>query len=201
MINNYNTLVETFVNQQIKWLVADLRPGTVAIDIGANIGDTVIYLAMQDKITKVYAYEPFPFVYAQMVENIKRANYGDKVEMFNAGVLDKDAEYRIEENLNIELSQHLKDYKKGKIIPVLGINRILKNKKNVIIKCIATGSEHQIFNRNINLKNVYRIQIRYRRSYQDIVDVLKSKGFVVKREKDEDTIRFGEVGWIYAYKN
>ena len=48
------------MEQIITGSIQGLRPDTIAIDIGAFIGETAIYLAMQERISKVYSYELMP---------------------------------------------------------------------------------------------------------------------------------------------
>jgi FkbM family methyltransferase len=51
--------------------MVDLRPGDVAVDIGAHVGVVSCYLAKRFKSVKVMAYEPQPDNYVRLLRNIK----------------------------------------------------------------------------------------------------------------------------------
>jgi len=40
----YYSFTETFIMQQYKWLVSDLKENTIALDFGAQAGDSAFYL-------------------------------------------------------------------------------------------------------------------------------------------------------------
>ncbi|MDE1762319.1 MAG: hypothetical protein KGH78_03970 [Candidatus Micrarchaeota archaeon] len=161
-----NMLVETFVVQQYRWLIERLRNGTVAIDIGAGIGDSGVYIAGSDRIRKVHSFEANPSTFRRAKRYIALSPFAKKIEITNRKVED--------------------------------ISGILRGKRNVIIKCDCEGSEHSIFKADLDLSDVYRIQMEYHHGVGAIPGILREKGFRVSTQKLEDTIRFGEVGFIYA---
>ena len=79
MING--DLIGVFFTEDYKFL--DPK-GSVVIDIGANIGDSAIYFALNGA-EKIIALEPYPCSYNLAQENIKINNFNDKVELLNAG--------------------------------------------------------------------------------------------------------------------
>ena len=81
--SNFIALEETFMQTQYAWLVENLRQGTIAIDIGANIGDSAIYLAMQPKVRKIYSYEPYPYLYEQGKRYVRQSIYKNKIILKN----------------------------------------------------------------------------------------------------------------------
>ena len=72
----YNSFVETFVQQQYRWLVQNLKPDTSAIDFGAQAGDSAFYLLYEGKgkIKEILAYEPDNNFFALLSRNIGLAN-------------------------------------------------------------------------------------------------------------------------------
>jgi len=56
----YYSFVETFVEEQYRWLSMGLKEHTTVFDLGAQAGDSAFYLLNnnEDKIDKIYAYEP-----------------------------------------------------------------------------------------------------------------------------------------------
>jgi FkbM family methyltransferase len=63
-----------------------LKPGDVAIDIGAHVGVVSIYLAKRWPGIKVYAYEPSRDNYERLVRNIQTAGVGESVIAKNLAV-------------------------------------------------------------------------------------------------------------------
>ncbi len=183
---------------QYSWLVKDIKPGTTAIDIGANIGDSAFFLAMQARIQKIYAYEPYPYLYNQARRYLRRSPFKRKIVLKNAGIADSPRSIHVPPHVG-DLDSKLKNFKHGKKINVLAVNKVLANLRRVIIKCDAEGSEHTIFTMDTELRYVYRLQIEYHQGLQNLPNILKHKGFKVKIVRNtHPECTSGEVGWIYA---
>ena len=80
--NGYSPVIETFVNQEYRFVDVNDR---VVIDVGAFVGDSAIYFALKGA-KKVYAIEPHPGAYAEMLENIKLNNMEDRIVPINAAI-------------------------------------------------------------------------------------------------------------------
>jgi len=201
--SNTSTLYETFIDQNYKWLCANLKPDTVAIDIGANIGDSAIYLAMHNEIKKVIAFEPFPSLYSQAMENVKRAGFSDKVQLNNKGVGGAKNKIHIPKGYTADVYSSAARYKKrsdNEGIEITTLDDLLGSikSKNIIIKCDCEGDEERIFNGHNKLGNVYKMQIEYHGGPKDLPDRIRKQGFKVELERVEEDLRRGECGWIYA---
>lgn len=58
----------------------------VFIDVGANVGDSALYIAAQESAAKIYAYEPFPNAHKSAKNNIKlNPKLEKKIKLFNEG--------------------------------------------------------------------------------------------------------------------
>lgn len=58
----------------------------IFVDVGANIGDSALYAALQPHVNYVYAYEPFPETNNFLKENIKlNAELEKKISVFSYG--------------------------------------------------------------------------------------------------------------------
>lgn len=79
----WSNLRETFLFEQYKWLVGDLKPKTTAIDFGSGMGDSTIYLIRSPNVSKVVAYEINTEHYKRAVDNIKEAGYKSKTTLYN----------------------------------------------------------------------------------------------------------------------
>jgi FkbM family methyltransferase len=55
---------------------------------GGEIGDTAIYFALR-KAKKVIVFEPFPYNFKYLIQNIKINNLEEKIEAVNAMIGDR----------------------------------------------------------------------------------------------------------------
>jgi FkbM family methyltransferase len=78
----YATIWDVFVDEQYVYLNVK---GKNVLDIGAFIGDSPIYFILKGA-KKVYAIEPHPDAYNEMLENIKLNNMEDKIIPINVGI-------------------------------------------------------------------------------------------------------------------
>ena len=162
---------------------------------------------MNKNVQKVFSYEIIPNIFKEAKVNIEKSPFKDKIELFNAGVSDKNKIIRISKEYNgfrmwffrspfgfggtnIEMIER----KNGIEVPLITLNSILKNKENVVIKSDCEGAEGAIFN-DADLSNVYAIQLEYHNCKKEISTILESKGFKV-----EDLNPNLEQGLMYAWK-
>jgi len=66
----YNSMRETFFDEQYRWLMQRLKPHTIAIDMGAQIGDSAIYM-LQHGIKRIVCYEPEKVTFRLLEENLR----------------------------------------------------------------------------------------------------------------------------------
>jgi len=78
----YGTIIEVFEEDYYKFLNVQNKS---VLDIGAFIGDSSIYFILKGA-KKVYAIEPHPNAYKEMIENIKLNNMEDKISPINMGI-------------------------------------------------------------------------------------------------------------------
>ena len=69
--------------------------GAIILDIGANIGNHTVYWAMQDKIKKVYSFEPLKETFNMLEKNIEINDLEEKVKLFNIGLSYEESSARI----------------------------------------------------------------------------------------------------------
>jgi FkbM family methyltransferase len=78
----YGSISEIFDNEDYKFL--NVKDKNV-LDIGAFVGDSPIYFILKGA-KKVYAIEPHPDAYKEMIENIKLNNMENKIIPINMGI-------------------------------------------------------------------------------------------------------------------
>lgn len=163
--DGFNLLKETFIKQQYRWLITDLNPDTVIIDIGANIGDTAIYFAQFPNIKLVMAYEPYPRIFEKANQNISSSGLSNKINLLNAGVSDKNKTVHVTRNLTTPSSK-LTELHGGMNIPIYSLKEVINMApkcKEILIKSDCEGGEYDIFlhsNPKI-LKAVKKIMLEY----------------------------------------
>ena len=200
--NDAGVLNETFIQEQYYWLVQNLKPNTVAIDVGANIGDSAIYLAMQPNIKEVWAYEPYPNIYKRLQENISKSVRKDKIKIFNQAVSKPHSDYtfHISDEGVAKADSPLKEGK-GQEIRAIGLDKIIEQigNKDIIIKMDCEGGEFYILDKGLDLSKVYRMQIEVHKEFgsgEALADILKGYGFKVRTDKGF----IDKVEWLYAEK-
>ena len=158
---------DVWIEQHYLWLYQRTRPGTTLVDIGANIGDSAIYFAMNPNIKRIFAYEPFPKVYQQMLKNVAHPFFRSKITPINKALAEKRMSKRID-----SVTSHSTigaDYltesenENGVMIESITLNDALKGLSNVIIKCDCEGAEESLFD-DANLDKVYAIEIEYHKN-------------------------------------
>jgi len=83
----YSSTYDVFIREDYKFLNVQNKS---VLDIGAFVGDSPIYFILKGA-KKVYAIEPHPDAYNEMIENIKLNNMEDKIIPINIGInYDKD---------------------------------------------------------------------------------------------------------------
>lgn len=192
---------EIFIEQDYYWLIEGLRPDTIAIDIGAFRGETAIYFAMQDKISKVYSYELMPDNYEIAKANVENLPFKHKIEVFNQAVAETKGTVYAPKGGGDAITTIAKS---GIPIQAVGLNDVLDNFKNVIIKCDVEGAEDQIFNQNVDLAQVYKIMVEYHdeKGRDKVIGVLRNCGFDTsfKDEYAKTDHKYCGIGYIYASK-
>jgi FkbM family methyltransferase len=78
----YGVIYEVFEKEDYKFLKVKNK---AVLDIGAFVGDSPIYFILKGA-KKVYAIEPHPDAYKEMIENIKLNNMEDKIIPINMGI-------------------------------------------------------------------------------------------------------------------
>jgi FkbM family methyltransferase len=117
--------------------------GNVVVDVGASIGDTAIFFAL-NKAKKVIAYEPYP-VYNDMVRNIGLNRLENKIQAMHEGIDGKDGCVLIGADMQTKSSQKLVDRHEGEKIKVSSIGRMIREHgldRQAVMKMDCEGCEY-----------------------------------------------------------
>ena len=169
-----------FIDEEYRWLNVK---GKEVVDVGANIGDTAIYFALNGA-KHVYAFEPYPFSYKIALKNIKLNKLENKVTLLNEAISKENKTIYIDGNYKNIGSDDLKEFKKGKKIRVTTLEEIIKRfkLKNAVLKMDCEGCEYcSILNTpNEVLRNFEQIMLEYHYGYLNLKKKLEEAGFKVK---------------------
>lgn len=188
----YNHISEIIFSQPYYWLYSQAKPKTILIDIGAFIGDTTAYFAMNPNIDKVIAYEPHPNTFKILSENIKAMppQISSKIILNNLAITDEEG--YVSSNMK-EVTGTNKVHKSKSGVRSTTLESELQGLTNVIIKSDCEGGEYQIFKNMSGLQNVYAIQMEYHKGYLQLEEVL-GRAFNCHHNSE------GDLGYLTASK-
>ncbi len=187
----YTHLHEIFFDQPYYWLWSEMRAHTTVIDIGAFIGDSAAYFAMNPNVEKIIAFEPNENAFRILETNRNRLpkEFKSKITVKNEAVMDKDG-YVMSTAKDATGFNSVKvggNTKATTLAKELG-----KIKSNVVIKCDTEGSEYLIFE-NCNLNKVYAIQLEFHNGSEKLINEFRKQNFEVK-------VVGTKLGYLYAKK-
>lgn len=84
-LDEFNNVYETLIGECYHYKINNAKKDIV-IDVGMNVGDATLYFLADDKIEKVYAYEPFQKTFADAQQNLKEYLDDSRLEMFQYGL-------------------------------------------------------------------------------------------------------------------
>lgn len=183
----------------------------VVIDVGAYVGDSAIYFALNGA-KKVIALELYPYAYELAVKNIYENGLSEKIFLLNAGY-GKDGQILVDEDLATDettsVSTSLMSNGTKRKCEVYSLNSLLEtfNINNAVLKMDCEGCEYNMIDEDsITLGKFSRIVMEYHYGYKKLVEKLRSAGFDVKYTRPKNgpspqlTELKTEIGYIYATK-
>ncbi len=183
-INDMNVLKLVCQQDEYSFLYPFL-PGSVVLDIGANIGDTAVIFTRKGA-RRVEAYEPHALMAELAVRNVRLNACEDKVRIYNAAVASRDGQLSIVENAaagsvggpglvtRVEGSQVM--------VQAVSITGIMDRMKDVdVLKIDCEGAEFDIIPALSvdQLRRFKAIGMEYHREPSALVSRLKAAGFNV----------------------
>ena len=163
----------------------------IVIDIGAAIGDSAIYFAI-NSAKAVIAVEPFPKNIEIAEKNIKINNMSDKISLIHGAISNKKGKMRIDENAVGPGTRTLSNKINGTEIQTFSLKDIIpENEKDMILKIDCEGCEYQIILETEDeiLLKFQTIMLEYHFGYQNLKLKLESIGFDVKITGPEHVFR------------
>ena len=145
VFKNYHwPIIEVFFSQDYGIVDAKDR---VVVDVGAFVGDSSIYFVLRGA-RRVYAIEPHPGAYAEMLENIKLNNMEDKIIPINAALGSKPGKIKIP-NISLDATARIR-HKAGVIgyfeVPQVTLRQLIMSYsiEPDVLKMDCEGCEYDI---------------------------------------------------------
>ena len=190
---------EIYIEGVYSLLYESIKPETTVLDIGAAIGDTAIYFAMNLNVKKVISYEPFPRAFNLLLKNTRKY---PRIECRQLAI-GKEQAKNIKDRKSYGINYDSENNGVGERIRSITLAEALKGLSNVVIKSDCEGAEGYMFN-DADLSEVYAIQLEYHNNRESTISSLEKKGFeIIQEDKPLPDIygRYNEkFGTIFAKK-
>jgi len=212
-------IVHTFFKKDYDQILVNER---TVLDIGANIGDTGIFYALNGA-KKVIGIEPFPKNFNYAEKNIQINNLDNVITLLQAGCSSKKEIIKIDPDYQSNIESEVKNFKTGIDVPMITLQDIINKyeiPKSSVLKIDCEGCEYDIIE-NISFETISyfsNIQIEYHLGYKKLKTKLESFGYTVKVSKPHATNviltiynffkskdittdeKIGYTGFIFAFK-
>jgi len=212
-------IVNTFFKKDYDQILVNER---TVLDIGANIGDTGIFYALNGA-KKVIGIEPFPKNFNYAEKNIQINNLDNVITLLQAGCSSKKEIIKIDPDYQSNIESEVKNFKTGIDVPMITLQDIINKyeiPKSSVLKIDCEGCEYDIIE-NISFETISyfsNIQIEYHLGYKKLKTKLESFGYTVKVSKPHATNviltiynffkskdittdeKIGYTGFIFAFK-
>lgn len=158
--------------------------GRDVVDVGAYVDDTAIYYLLHGKARRVYAFEPFPYLYNTGVRNVRANGLEKGIRTFNAAVAGSGGNVSLDKEFTSFglVKARARASGKGRV-KVVSLDSVVKGLKirHGALKVDCEGCEYDIFRHasSETLRSFDVIHVEYHYGYADIVERLRNEGFRV----------------------
>jgi len=115
------------------------------VDIGAHTGIYSLFACALNSSCEVFAFEPFPPIYARLVENIRLNGFESRIRSFQAAVSDADGTGRLHIAPDVTMCS-LSDSSGELEVPLVTLDQIIPMDGGTgLVKIDVEGHEHRVF--------------------------------------------------------
>lgn len=186
---------DVFVHNELENLSVENKK---VLDIGANIGDSSIFFALNGA-KEVIAIEPFPASFETLVKNIDENGFQDLITPRNYAVSCQRGSISLSRSILNSVSTMAKDQFEGESIKTLTVKDIVEefSLSSFVLKIDCEGCEYEVIESIEGLlwKEILEIFIEYHDTSRNIPSILRKNGFDVNvKAKGE------KIGLIHGIK-
>lgn len=172
--------------------------GKMVLDIGANIGDSAIYFALQGAV-RVIALEPFPRIFSYLKQNIEANGLSSTITPLNAGISCRDMAIKVSSESLTDTGSQLTledDPLKGGVSVLTYSLKTLSQSfglKDAALKMDCEGCEYDaVLNSDTDtLRKFSQIYIEYHYGGKKLTSKLEECGFQVVCSETTKFYNFG----------
>lgn len=179
-VNTMELIKDQFIGEEYRMLEFS---GKDVVDIGANIGDTAVYFALNGA-RHVYSIEPYPYSFEIAAKNIKANGLAKKVTLLNECCGAKSGEVKVDEKFENDERSPMIKFSGGKRIPVVTLEDIADRYKlrGAVLKIDCEGDEYGLIlgAKGETLRKFDQILIEYHYGFRNLAKKLRGAGFSVK---------------------
>lgn len=104
-LDEFNNVYEVLVDETYHYFMNNEKKDIV-FDVGMNIGDASLYFLKNQRVKKVFAYEPFADTLCYAKENLQEyLKSSDRIEVYPFGISDRNEERKIKYNKGMSCGQ------------------------------------------------------------------------------------------------
>lgn len=104
-LDEFNNVYEVLVDETYHYFINNVKKDIV-FDVGMNIGDASLYFLKNQRVKKVFAYEPFADTFCCAKENLQEyLKSADRIEVYPFGISDRNEERQIKYNKGMSCGQ------------------------------------------------------------------------------------------------
>lgn len=185
--HNPNDRIEDY-----SFLTSYLSENDIYIDIGANIGTTIIPAAKRIKAGKVIGFEPHPKTFSFLEDNVRINNLLDSVELQNCALGNERGSIKFSSDLGDDMNKVLTAAGEGIIVPVKLLDDVAEKFEKIdLIKIDVEGYEKFVVEGGI--KTLEKTECIY---FEISEDHFKSFGYSVK----DLLLILGQIGFRFYMK-
>jgi len=181
-VNTIELIKDQFIGEEYRML--DFK-GKEVVDIGANIGDTAVYFALNGA-RHVYSIEPYPYSFEIATKNIKANGLAGRVTLLNECCGAKSGEIKVDEKFQNDERSPMIRFSSGKKIPVVTLEQIARKYKlkGAVLKIDCEGDEYGLIlgAKRETLRKFDQILIEYHYGFRNLAKKLRDAGFSVKSD-------------------
>ncbi len=181
-----------------------LREGDVAVDVGSNIGTTVIPSSLNvGKSGKVYAFEPHPRIFSYLKGNL-RLNKIRNVEAYNIAIGNQKGHIYLSNRKNDDMNMvGLREEENCLQTPIATLDSFIKDNEKIALlkidvegyeKFVLEGAERTLAATEcVFMEMTENFLSKYDSSSQQVMKILEQNKFRIFRFKDSQHIIIHEI--------
>ena len=172
--------IHVFMEEDYEYLK---NGGEACVDIGANIGDSSIWLSLNG-FSRVIAVEPYPQNFVNLMKNVKDNGLEKSITCLNKGLSSSRKNIAIDDRTYVDGQFDIHESKDGVSVELIGLKDLvaIAEEEELYLKMDCEGCEYDaILNADSEtLRKFRKIMIEYHYGFESLETKLRKCGFNVR---------------------